>query len=41
MLDQPISVRRAILGVLKKLTAQDFGLDAQAWSRWWADQSKL
>jgi HEAT repeat protein len=40
MEDQPISVRRPIAAALKKITSQDFGMDYQAWSKWWAAQEK-
>jgi HEAT repeat protein len=40
MQGQTISFRRIVAEALKRITKQDFGLDAQAWARWWDAQPK-
>jgi hypothetical protein len=40
MQGQPISTRRVIAGVLKKMTDEDLGLDHQAWSTWWDEDKR-
>jgi HEAT repeat protein len=39
MQGEPLSVRRSISDALQAITGQNFGLDNEAWTKWWEEQS--